>query len=215
MIGVKFGNIHSYNDLGMKMLAESTIGNPEPYINELEIPGKDGVIDYSESLTGNITYKQREISLMFTLAGSDETDYLKKYDKVKNSLHGKRIKIIPDFDKEFEYDARITIEEEKVSDMFAVLTVAGTAFPYKRKTSDTVVTKTLSSSEAVITCNNLREPVIPKFETTASAKIKFDNHEFSVGAGSHVLDLVFTEGENMVKASGTGTLKIIYREGGM
>ena len=58
--GIKFGEYHSYEEWGL-MLISITIGLPEPKTVLIDIPGGDGVLDLSESLTGRMQYGTRKL----------------------------------------------------------------------------------------------------------------------------------------------------------
>ena len=64
MIGVNFGNKHSYTDFSLIMTGRK-IGLPSPQINEITIPGRDGTIDITEALDGEVHYGPRTINLTF------------------------------------------------------------------------------------------------------------------------------------------------------
>lgn len=209
--GIKFGDKHT-GDLGLKMLSTFVMSAPEPYVETVEIPGRNGVLDYSEAVAGHITYNEREFEIEFSLMGDDAEDYQAKLDAIVNAIHGKRLKMILDSDADFYYTARPIVEEEKETDFFGILTISGTAYPYKRKLQETQISKSVAGI-LNITCNNLAEPVIPEVTTSAAMKLTFGETVFNVEAGTHTLDMVFASGSNIIKAEGTGTVTFKYREG--
>ena len=54
MIGVTFGDKHSFDDFGI-YLTSKTINPPEPQTNTISVPLRDGSIDLTESLTKRLT----------------------------------------------------------------------------------------------------------------------------------------------------------------
>ena len=180
-----------------------------------DIPGRNGKLDYSEALTGFPTFENRTIKLELSVIDSDIAHCRTKINALKNYIHGVNLDVVFPDDSDFYYSGVWAVDEDRKNPSCIDVTLTCDAFPYRRRLKDTVITKTLSTSETTIKCNNLREPVVPTFETTGNATIKFGTLSKTVGTGKHTLDIVFKAGENIVKASGTGTLKIIYREGGL
>lgn len=212
-MGIKFDDIID-ESLGIKLVSVN-MGVPEPMTVTTEIPGKNGVLDQSEAVAGFITYREREFELLYTLMADNEEDYNVKLDNIRNKLHGQKRKIILSSSPDFYYEGRIFAEEEPQSSFFSEITLTGTAYPYKRKMNETVIQKTLTGKKENITCPNLAEPVVPLIETAAAVKITFGGKTISVNKGKSYLDTVFTAGNNVLTVTGTGNIKIMYREGSL
>ena len=64
MIGkVFFDGKDTYAEYGL-LLASKSISLPEVRTNMIDVPGRDGLLDASEVLTGEVTYKNRTIALI-------------------------------------------------------------------------------------------------------------------------------------------------------
>lgn len=215
MIGVKFDGVHS-DTLGLRWLGDFVLSPPKAVTKYVDIPGRNGSLDYSQALTGYVVYEDREIELEFETETTSEGDYMDKTAEVVNLLHGQRKTVVLDSDPEFMWDCRLEVDSERKNRRYSVVTVTGTAYPYKRKTTDTVVEQTVADTATKITCNNLAEPVVPTIETSASMQIKFGNKTFNAQKGTHTIpDIVFLAGENVLTVTGPGTIKITYREGSL
>ena len=66
MIGVQIGEKHTYKDWNL-ILTSTDIDFPDPKTETVDIPGADGELDFSEVLTGDISYKNRKISFEFEM----------------------------------------------------------------------------------------------------------------------------------------------------
>ena len=66
MIGVTIGEKHSYNDWGL-ILSSKIISPPKPKLNQISVPVRDGTIDLTETLTEDIKFEDRMISLTFSV----------------------------------------------------------------------------------------------------------------------------------------------------
>lgn len=212
MTGIKFGNIHS-DTLGLSWLGVFTLSPPTVATKYIDIPGRSGSLDYSQAITGYVVYEDRDITMEFRLETESNDEYIEKISKVMNLLHGQRMMVIEDIEPDYQWDCRLNVEDDRKSRRHSVVTITGTAYPYKRKTADTVVEETVTGVTTEITCDNLAEPVIPTIETSASMQIKFKNKTFNVQEGTHILDILFMAGENVLTVTGPGTIKITYREG--
>ena len=86
----------SYNtltDWGLAVGNTDIIGEPVAETYYLDVPGADGFLDYSESLTGRTVYKERQIKL--TLGGKKPVaDWQSFMADIRNLLHGKIIRIV-------------------------------------------------------------------------------------------------------------------------
>lgn len=212
-MGIKYDDI-TEESLGIRLISVN-MGSPEPYLIKTEIPGKSGALDQSEAISGFTAYAEREVEIIYSLMAESEQDYQEKVANIRNALHGKKRKMVLPSDPEFYYDARLLVEEAPENSLFSEITISGTAYPYKRKLNDTLVQKTLSGTATAITCNNLSEPVVPTIEVSAAMKIVFGGKTFEMKAGKHILDIVFAAGKNVLTITGTGTVKITYKEGSL
>lgn len=203
-----FDNIKSYDTLGL-FLTSYEIGRPDVKKILIEIEGRDGALDYTEAL-GGVHYKNRKLNFNF-VAKRGEVDY----SSILNKLHGKLMDITLPDEAGFYYHGRVEVSAYKSERGVANISVEADCYPYKKKMQETVIQKNLSGAAIDIVCNNLKEPIIPVIETTATAVIKFQNKTFSVQAGKHMLDILFTQGSNILNVSGTGSIKITYREGSL
>ena len=71
MTGVRFGEIHSYNNLGL-VLSSVEITPPEPKVYRISVPGADGDIDITGALTdGDVKYERRILTIEFAMLGDN------------------------------------------------------------------------------------------------------------------------------------------------
>ena len=214
-LGIMFGTVHSFNNLGLRWLGPFNIDLPDPVIKTKNIPGRDGELDYSDALTGRVAFKNRIFSTDFEIETKSTSDYIKKSSDITNALHAKRFRITLDTEPEFYYEGRVTVTPHKrKNERFADFTVEMDVFPYKRKKNLTQIHAHVVG-KTTLCCNNLREPVVPVIKTSAPMNLTFKNRHVSVQSGTHLIDFVFEEGENYITAEGNGDIVIEYREGSL
>lgn len=210
MNGVKFGDKHSITDWDLLMTSKS-IGEPEPKILTVEIPGSDGTKDLTEAF-GEVNYNNRTLTFNFDLFQSP-SDWWTLKEKISKYLHGKKLKIILDQDPNYFYLGRCKITNFSNDYTVAHLTIECDCEPYKYKLSETSNTKTITAG-TTYTYSNLYKSVIPTLVLSAAMTLEFKDNTYILGAGTHkVLDIKFVEGNNSIKVTaGSGTLTVKYQE---
>lgn len=210
MLGVTFGNKHSYNDYGL-ILTEYDIGMPEARRYLVEVPGRNGILDMTESLTPRITYANRPLQFAFTWKSSTDT-YEEELQQIINDIHGQKMQVILDSDPDHYFDAFLTVDSSTFSGkQKATVVVTGDAYPFRYDTSETIKTRTGSGT---LVCENDRMEVIPEITVTAETTIVFGGNTATISAGTHrISGFEFTEGNNTLTITGSGTTTVKYRQG--
>lgn len=212
MNGIIFGNYHSWNDFSL-ILSQKTIGTPSPKVDVIDIPCGDGVLDLSEFF-GEVKYNNRQLSFEFT-SFVPQRNFMEQFTMIQDALHGQRMQIILDDDPAWYYVGRITVSEWKAEKSIGKLTIDCDCEPYKYMIRETVVKKTVSTSET-ITLYNSRKRAVPTITTDSETTISFGNYTGTLSAGTYTIaDLMLTEGKNTVTVSGSGNITFRYREGAL
>lgn len=211
--GVTFGEIHTFYDLNL-ILSESVIPVAEPKTTYIDIPGADGSLDLTES-NGEVKYEDRKLKFTFTIIPDASITFEEKRTEVINLLNGRVFKVTLDRDEDFYYYGRCTIDDYKVDKNLHKIVVVVKANPYKFKQNVTRKEFTLTAAPTTIKFVNSRKSVVPSITcTNDNTVVVFGDGTFNLSAGKHkVLDILFTEGNNLVTVSGTGTVTFEYQEG--
>lgn len=127
--GITIGDKHTYRDWGLEWLGY-TITSPAPKTKLIEVPGRNGAIDLSESLTGGVCYNNRTLNLQFTNS-QDYESWHSKYSEIANYCHGKKLKIILDTDPHYYYYGRLTLDELQDNNTMGQLNFSVDADPFK------------------------------------------------------------------------------------
>ena len=210
MYGVTFGDKHTIDDYGLVMTDYDT-GQPEPKRFLVDVPGKNGTLDLTGQLTPNIAYGNRQLQFAFVWRSRPE-DFEEELKAIVNDLHGKRMHVILDSDPDYYYDGFVTVESKSFSGREkGAVVISVDADPFKREIYQTVKQRT---GNGTLTCYCDRMEVTPTIENSAAATIVFGNLSVSLSAGTHVVSsIVFSEGENTLTITCTGTTKVTYRNG--
>lgn len=209
MKGVKFNEIHSFEDLNL-VLAPFQMPPAEPKTNFVDVPGADGSLDMTESL-GEVKYKDRTGSMTFSVLPQD--DFEVKKTQVSNLLNGLQCKITLDKDPEFYYLGRLSVKDYTANKMLRQITIDFRVQPYKFKRDVTEVV--VEGSKSIVLINN-RKSVVPTITTTANTTITFGDATLEMNAGTHkFLDIYLKQGENPITIESDGVVTITYQEGAL
>jgi hypothetical protein len=233
MLGVRFDDIHTYDDWGLHWLEPYTIDYPEADVRTVDIPGTDGVIDLTEAITGHVRYKNRKFDLQFETLDGDYFRHEMIKLQIAAYLHGKRRKVYLDTDPGYYYDARLTVAVEKTSKTDAIITVTGDADPFKYQIFtagddwlwDTFCFETdtireskdlLVQGERAVYLAPTQSPVAPKITCSAPMTLKYKDETVSLPAGQFQSPYIVLENEeNVLTFTGSGVVTIDYRAGAL
>lgn len=211
---IKIGEKKTFDDWGL-ILTSQNIGVPAPKTNYVDIPYADGSLDLTQALTGEVSYSNRSGSFDFDLIKAP-ADRQSLINEITNYLHGRVFDLTLPDEPQYLYRSRLSVNSVKTSMILNKLVVSAVSEPYKLKLEDTVQNVVVTDVVQTITCSNERMRVVPKIKTDAEITIEFKDQTFTMNAGTHqLLGIVFTQGDNELKISGTvgAKVEIRYREG--
>lgn len=214
---VFFDGKDTYTEYGL-LLASKSISLPEVRTNMIDVPGRDGLLDASEVLSGEVTYKNRTIKLR--LIGVDTVSGKKWPATISdfcNKVHGKRVKITFPEDTTHFYSGRCSVGQVELVKMMQTIPVTVNCDPWKYKNAKTTVSQSdLGTAYKQISLPNERRPVIPIITVAQDTTLLWGSSTINISAGDHILPGIrLAAGSNILKAkvaSGTGSISVIYQE---
>ena len=132
--------IHTARDLDMILKkSECTADNPEPKRLTENIPGRDGVVDYSAYYDGIVFFENRPVSYKFFFGGTPH-EVSRAVEKL-NRYHGRKITVVEDDDPDFSLTGRatVTVDERAPYGNYVYMTLSLDAEPYRWRTEPTVL----------------------------------------------------------------------------
>lgn len=226
MNGVKFGDKHSYDDLGL-ILSSKEIGSPEAKIYEIDVPYRDGKIDVTEKTTGQVSYNNRHLKFTFSCIDPVNT-WSSKYSQLLNLFNGKKMHVICDDDASFYYVARLKVNKWESDKTIGKIVIDGDAEPYKYDVNSSTVdwewdifdfeegiinemNELIISGERTVTLICRGKRMFPTFIVSSTMTVTYKNETHNLKAGSQkIFDFFFEEGENVLTFKGNGTVSIDY-----
>ena len=218
MIGkVFFDGKDTYTEYGL-LLASKSISLPEVRTNMIDVPGRDGLLDASEVLTGEVTYKNRTITLKLT--GVDTVSGKKWPATISdfcNKVHGKRVKVTFPEDTTHYYSGRCSVGKVGLVKMMQTIPVTVDCDPWKYKNAKTTVSRSdLGTAYKQLSLPHESRPVIPAITVAQDTTLLWGSSTINISSGDHILpDIRLAAGSNTLKAkvaSGTGSITVTYQE---
>lgn len=103
--------------------------------NYIDIPGADGRIDLSETLTGYPIFNNREGDIEFIVMNDYDGSWHNRYMKLANFLHGNRLQVVLNDDPGYYYQGRFTLSDwnsdSNESATWSKVTIHYNVEPYK------------------------------------------------------------------------------------
>lgn len=234
MDGVTFGTKHSYRDWGLLLKSRPVISPPSPKTVYVDIPGSDGVIDLTESLTGDVKFDNRTIKCEFVVLDA-RNRWSDIYSEIMDYLHGQRMKVRLDEDPTYYYEGRLQVNEWKSDKVTSTITIEGDVEPYKMEMFSSLEDwewdsfnfetgiirdyKEIRVDESLtFTIEGRRRSVVPSFTVVSDdgsgLQVRFNGTTYDLPDGtSRVLNIVIKNGTNTLYFTGNGTVSIDYRGG--
>ena len=215
MSGIKFRNKHSADDFGMFM-TDFSVSAPEPQTAYVDVPFRDGPLDFSTALTGGIVkYKNRTVTAEFKTHDRTPDSWKSRYHTFVNYVQGQKLQLIFDYDPEYYYLGRISCDASKDDQLIGAASITADCDPYKYKLSPTVKEFDVSGSLSV-TLPNDRMPTVPTVTTDAEITVEFGESTIVFAPGTRKApELLLLEGANHMTLTGTGHIKFEYQEGAL
>lgn len=186
---VYFGNINTFSDWHLVPEGRPVIAQPEPKVNSIEIPGGQGVLDLSETLTHYPTYQNRTGTIVFH-ALNGYGDWQTRYQNIANYLHGVKLAMYLEDDPSWWYYGRYKVKWESPNDgTWSKVSIDYDLEPLKYASAETTtnVTASTSSSGTNVTpfsSNVISMPVVPVVKITSMTAslltIKLTNNELGI-----------------------------------
>lgn len=144
--GVNEKTYNSYVDFGLYLEEPVQVSAPAPNTYMLDVPGRNGSLDLTESAIGGVTYKDREMVFRF-LCRKRRTEWNSVYHSLLNAIHGKHCKIVCSDDPNYYYEGRVIVNKWENNGDMAFPEVVATVRPYKTKIRETAYSVKLGLRE--------------------------------------------------------------------
>lgn len=212
--GVKFGGYHTARDWNLILNAKN-ITPPKPKTTYVSIAGRDGDLDQSEALAGEIKYENRTLTFTFLLTEGTYQDRNELISEIMTVVHGKKLDIVLDDNTSVYFVGRCTVTESSNNNAYGSISIEANCNPFALSIIDTTKRVTLTTSEKDVTLTNRgAKSLVPTLSVTDEATITWGSNLVTLGAGTHIVPrLVLKNGNTVISVKGSGELTFQYTEG--
>lgn len=200
--------VHTGKDLNLVMTAKD-LPAPKTQTYTVAVPGRNGLLDLSEFLTGEPTYENRTLTFKFIGDGSRET-VLNLID-VMCAYHGQYLTITTDDYLEWYFTGRAEVAHVDHG-YYVEFTLTVDAQPFRYSLNPKVYEFGVCQ-KVRITLNNEGVSVIPTITVEGEATIGKDGVTVHISDGVYEDELIkLAKGDNELTIGTTGKVTFTYRE---
>ena len=178
------------------------------------IPLRDGFVNLTQTLSSNLKYNSRTITIGLELR-SFRSEWPMYHSQIMRDLHGKEIKVARSDDPDYYYIGVASVGAIEDHGSTAGVTITVEAQPFKR-TSAFVEQDSISvSGTTTYTVKNPYMRGYPIWDASASGMtVSLNGETWTLPQGeSEAFGMYFSEGDNELTFTGSGTLGLKWRGG--
>lgn len=174
-----------------------TLEPPEPKKYTVDVPGGYGVIDLTESLSGDTAYDNRKQTYTFYIIDVENFEEIKT--EIINLLHGKAYDYQITMDPDYTYHGRFNVDSSSHAPynvgLVGKIVISVDADPFKKRPN--VVKKVDAVGGVLLPLLSGRMRVRPTITTKTECDVIFNNKSYVIQPGSWIInDIVFSQGVN-------------------
>jgi hypothetical protein len=179
---VTFGEKNTWDDWHIVPSTRPVFAPPSVKTKTVDIPGGDGLIDLSESLTGYPVYNNREGSMEFIVVNNsydivdDQYAWYDVYSTIMDYLHGQQLIARLEDDKNYFYRGRFSVSDWKSDKSYSTITIDYNVEPYKwnnQKSTDDWLWDPFSFKTGVIKTKKWKDIALTTAYTTKTITSDF------------------------------------------
>lgn len=229
---------HTIDDWDFALSNNNYIGDPQMETSYIQVPGREGLIDASEAISGRRIFTKRPLA--FNLGGMRER---RSWDgiisRLRNDIDGHVCRITLDNDRGYYWHGRVYITDfDRFRGLGSFTLSMPVADPYKISVQSSaepwlwdpfnfetgVIIQTgaeVISGSGSITIDHgymLTCPQIVVSDMISSTfKVTYDGTEYALTSGSNTIPAIMVGGDDDVTLtfSGSATVQIVYRSGSL
>lgn len=187
---------------------------PAPQSETVTVPLRDGFVDLTPMLSDEIHYNSRTLTIGLELR-SLRGEWPMYWSQIMRDLHGQEVKVSRSEEPEYFYIGTASVGPIEDHRATAGVTITVTAQPFKRTEAYVGnTTLTLSGNQTYVVKNEYMRGY-PEFVASASGMtVTLNGETWTLPQGeSEAYGMYFSEGENELTLTGSGTLRIRWRGG--
>lgn len=187
---------------------------PEPKLDPVEVPMRDGLIYCNEMLSSRIFFKARTITAKMELRGL-RGEWPIVYSQILQDLHGKEVEVERSEDPGWIWTGHAVVGPLEEHGASAGVTITITAQPFKQTKEWQLEEAIVLSGDEDITIDVPFMRGYPEFTaSTSGMTVTYEDETWSLPSGSSTANgLILFDGENELTLHGSGTMTVRYKGG--
>lgn len=129
---IYIGTKNTWDDWHLVPTSRPLVNPPEFKSRTVDIPGANGMLDFSTSLTGYPTFSNRTGSWEFLVMNGYDS-WEATYSKIMDYVHGRTFMIALEDDPTYYYEGRITVNEWRSEPNWSRIVLNYSVWPFKRR----------------------------------------------------------------------------------
>jgi len=228
---------HTLDDWKLALGNNNYIGEPEMETTYIQIPGRNGLIDASEAITGRRVFKKRPLA--FELGGKNpRLNWDGIISKMRNEIHGRVCRITLDNDRAYYWRGRVFLENfDRFRELGTFTLSVPNAEPYKYSLTTsaepwlwdpfnfetgiiTYIGAVTISGTRTITIPAGHMPTTPEIavsDLSGTLTLNYGGQTYTLTTGTNKIPSILVGGDSDVELTFTGDAKvqIVYRSGSL
>ena len=213
MRGIQFNDHHSADDWGLILNSRKNTP-PTPKYARVSVDGRDGDLNLSRVLTGDIKYNNRNVSYGFVATDGSQAEREELISTIINEIHGQEVRIIEPDDPDHYLIGEVEVSEIKNNKAYSTFEVSATCEPYRYSINEVNRLINLNSTDTnVVLTNAGTKVIIPVITVDGSVNLKNESVEIALTNGSYKLTaFALKKGPTVITVRGSGSITVTYRE---
>lgn len=228
---------HTLDDWGLALGNNNYIGDPKMETTYIKVPGRDGLLDASEAVSGRRVFTKRALS--FELGG---TNPRLSWDGIisafRNNIHGRICQLVLDNDKGYFWRGRVYVEGfDRFRELGTFTLSVPSAEPYKYSVRSSAepwlwdpfnfntdmityigsITIVGTTSVVIPHGHMLVAPDIVASNVIGTLTLTVDSITYTLASGTNRIPAVMVGGDTDVTLtfSGNAEVQVVYRSGSL
>lgn len=208
---VTMNNTNLASSYGLQLTSYS-VGSPAPLVKLIDVPGRPGKLDATLALNGKVNYTSRKITMTFHVRNNSYPDFQTLLSTLLKLFSGIESKVVFSTDPSWYYKGRFTVDHKKTNPITSTITLTcADAHPYKMEAYE--VSGTISSSGYVTAVGKDYNGTVTIYCSSAMS-VTFGGKTYQLSSGNNVVrELHISSGNNSLRFTGSGTVRISYERG--
>lgn len=218
---ITFGEKNTWTDWHLIPSSRPVIAIPEQKTNYIELPGENSSLDFSDYLSGDPIFSNREGDIEFVVDHDKWDHWEMARNEISNYLRGRELRMILADDPLWFYSGRFTMSNWRNGQNYSLVNIKYVLKPFKYRIEPRNEYKNLSiNGSKTVTVEGSVACESPTFIVSNAGQnglfLSCDEGWFNLPNGeTKIAELKLRPGQHILTIQGSGTVTIDYHEGSL